>query len=225
MRARGRKIGSALMAVIMTLSLLPVNVMAASTTECSGGDGCSHEAAITATHYDTLAEALSAAEEGQTVKLLKDIDNSVDDPNYEKGINYSLKAGTTLDGDGHTISGHIGVYIPAAGATVTNVKFVDIHNDTEVDKASCDRYGWTSKTGNQSAIYASGLTGKAVITGCAFDNIDWDAIQITPTKGASIVIKNNVFQHTNATGTQVRYVHIEHTQSSWLDVKMDEWGC
>ena len=211
MRARGRKIGSAMMAVIMTLSLLPMNVTAAGTTECSGGGDCVHEAAITATHYDTLAEALSAAEEGQTVKLLKDIDNSVDDPNYEKGINYSLKAGTTLDGDGHTISGHIGVHIPAAGAAVTNVKFVDIHNDVVVDQSLCDRYGWTSKTGNQSAIYASSLTGKAAITNCAFDNIDWDAIQITPEPTASIEITGNVFQHTNTTETQLRYVHIENT--------------
>lgn len=68
-----------------------------------------------------------------------------------------------------------------------------------------------SKTGNQSAIYASGLTGKAVITGCTFDNIDWDAIQITPkTTTAEIVITDNVFTHTNTTGTQLRYVHIEH---------------
>ena len=56
MRARGRKIGSAMMAVIMMLSLLPMNVTAANTTECSGGGDCVHEAAITAdettTHYD-----------------------------------------------------------------------------------------------------------------------------------------------------------------------------
>lgn len=189
--------------------------LADSTTDCAGGDNCNHQAAITngetTTHYETLTEALSVASGSQTITLLKDIDNSVTTEDYSKGINYSLKAGTTLDGNGHTLRGHIGVHIPAAGATVKNVKFVDIHNSTEVDEATCKYYGWESKTGNQSAIYASGLTGTATITGCTFDNIDWDAIQITPTKGASIVITDNVFQHTNDTDTQLRYVHIQYT--------------
>lgn len=189
--------------------------MAYSTTACNGGENCTHEAAITnegtTTHYGTLTEALSAATKGQTITLLKNIDNSVTAGDYSKGINYSLNAGTTLDGNGHTLSGHIGVNIPAAGATVQNVKFVNIHNSTVVDKDTCKYYGWESKIGNQSAIYASGLTGTATITGCTFDNIDWDAIQITPTKDASILIMDNVFKHTNTTDTQLRYVHIQYT--------------
>lgn len=221
-----RKFLSTLLALAMVLSLLPVTAGAEETTGCRGGENCTHEAAITVgettTHYDTLAKAISASQENQTIKLLKDIDNSVDMEGYAEGINYTLQAGTTLDGNGHTLSGHIGVYIPAAGATVQNVKFVNIHNTTEVDEDTCEYYGWESKTGNQSAIYASGLTGTATITGCTFDNIDWDAIQITPTKTAGIVIKNNVFQHTNTTDTQLRYVHIQYTQSSWLDVKITE---
>lgn len=131
--------------------------LAESTTDCAGGENCAHEAAITngetTTHYGTLTEALSTAADGQTITLLKDIDNSVTAGDYSKGINYSLNAGTTLDGNGHTLSGHIGVYIPAAGATVRNVKFDNIHNSTVVDKDTCDYYGWESKTGNQSAIY------------------------------------------------------------------------
>ena len=212
---------SILMALAMMLSLLPVSALAVGTTECAGGETCTHQAAIGNTHYDTLTEALSAAADGQIVTLLRDIDNSVTADGYSTGVNYSLKAGTTLDGGGHTLSGHIGVYIPAAGATVKNVKFVNIHNTTEVDKDTCDYYGWESKTGNQSAIYASGLTGTATITGCTFDNIDWDAIQITPTKSASIVIQNNVFQHTNTTDTQLRYVHIQYT-AGFLGVAIKE---
>lgn len=216
---------SIVMALAMVLSLLPATAMAAGVTDCSGDDSCNHQAAITVgettTHYDTLTEAIAASNSGDTIILLKDIDNSVDKDDYSKGVNYSLKAGTTLDGDGHTLSGHIGVYIPTAGATVKNVKFVNIHNNTVVDKDTCDYYGWESKTGNQSAIYASGLTGTATITGCTFDNIDWDAIQITPTKSASIVIQNNVFQHTNTTDTQLRYVHIQYT-AGFLGVAIKE---
>ena len=198
--------------------MLPMAARATSGVECEDGETCVHQAAITADgvtiHYETLQQALNAATNGQTVTLLNDIDNSVTKAGYSGGINYSLKADTTLDGDGHTLSGHIGVYIPAAGATVQNVKFVNIHNNTVVDEDTCEYYGWESKTGNQSAIYASGLTGTATITGCTFDNVDWDAIQITPTKTASIVITNNVFQHTNTTDTQLRYVHIQYTAGS-----------
>ena len=194
-----------------TVLALLLAVFMAATLMTVGAAAEDYEAAIGSTKYATLTEALSDAQSGETVTLLKDIDNSITAVGYTGGINYSLNEGVTLDGADHTISGHIGVRINAAGGTVKNVKFENIHNDVEVNADTCDKYGWESKTGNQSAIYASGLTGKAVITGCTFDNIDWDAIQITPkTTTAEIVIKNNVFTHTNTTGTQLRYVHIEH---------------
>ena len=203
------RLGSILLVLAMLLALLPVSVLAGSTDTCLGGEDCSHQAAIGSTHYDTLTEALAAAEADETVTLLTDIDNSLDNPNYKGGLSYILNAGTTLDGAGHTLSGHIGVHIPAAGATVTNVEFRDLHNDTEVKQSDCDKYGWDSKIGNQSAIYAADLAGTATITNCTFDNIDWDAIQITPTPSASIVVQNNVFRHSSTTGTQLRYLHIE----------------
>ena len=198
-----------------TVLALLLAVFMAATLMTVGAAAEGKEAAIGSTEYATLTEALSNAQSGDTVRLLKDIDNSIDAEGYKGGINYSLKAGVTLDGAGHTISGHIGVWINAAGGTVKNVKFKNIHNDVEVDADTCEHYGWESKTGNQSAIYASGLTGKAVITGCTFDNIDWDAIQITPTKTAEIEITDNVFKHTNTTDTQLRYVHIQYTAGSF----------
>lgn len=197
-----------------TVLALLLAVFMAATLMTVGAAAEGNEAAIGDTKYATLTEALNAATNGQTVTLLKDIDNSITADGYKSGINYSLKAGVTLDGDGHTLSGHIGVYINAAGGTVKDVKFVNIHNNVEVDADTCEYYGWESKTGNQSAIYASGLTGKAVITGCAFNNIDWDAIQITPTTSAAIEITDNEFKHTNKTDTQLRYVHIQYTAGS-----------
>lgn len=206
-----------------TVLALLLAVFMAATLMTVGAAAEDYEAAIGSTKYAKLTEALSEAKSGQTVTLLKDIDNSIDAEGYKGGINYSLKAGVTLDGAGHTISGHIGVRINAAGGTVKNVKFVNIHNDVVVDADTCDKYGWDSKTGNQSAIYASGLTGKAVITGCTFDNIDWDAIQITPkTTTAEIVITDNVFTHTNTTGTQLRYVHIEHNTAASFGSKIEQ---
>ena len=196
-----------------TVLALLLAVFMAATLMTVGAAAEDNEAEIGGTKYATLTEALNATTYGQTVTLLKDIDNSITAEGYKGGINYSLKAGVTLDGAGHTISGHIGVRINAAGGTVKNVKFVNIHNNVVVDPDTCEYYGWESKTGNQSAIYASDLTGKVVIKDCTFDNIDWDAIQITPKEGSSIEIIDNVFEHTNTTDTQLRYVHIQSAYS------------
>ena len=196
-----------------TVLALLLAVLMAATLMTVGAAAEDYEAAIGSTEYATLTEALSNAHSGQTVRLLKDIDNSITAGGYTGGINYSLNEGVTLDGADHTISGHIGVRINAAGGTVKNVKFENIHNKVVVDADTCEYYGWESKTGNQSAIYASDLTGEAVIKNCTFDNIDWDAIQITPKEGSSIKITDNVFKHTNTTDTQLRYVHIQSAYS------------
>ena len=196
-----------------TVLALLLAVFMAATLMTVGAAAEDNEAAIGDTKYATLTEALSKAQSGQTVTLLKDIDNSITAVGYTGGIEYRLNEGVTLDGAGHTISGHIGVRINAAGGTVKNVKFVNIHNNVVVDPDTCEYYGWESKTGNQSAIYASDLTGKVVIKDCTFDNIDWDAIQITPKEGSSIEIIGNVFEHTNTTDTQLRYVHIQSAYS------------
>ena len=66
-----RKMLSMLMALAMILSLLPMTALAADGTACAGGEDCTHVAAIGDTHYDTLAEAVEAAQDGQTVDLLR----------------------------------------------------------------------------------------------------------------------------------------------------------
>ncbi len=68
-----RRIFATLLAFCLIASLCVVGA-AASGEECDGGTGCDHEAAIGDVHYDTLAEALSAAIDGNTVMLLRDID-------------------------------------------------------------------------------------------------------------------------------------------------------
>lgn len=136
-------------------------------------------------YYATLAEAVAAATAGQTITLISDVANAG---------NVSLKAGVTLDGYGHKVTGNSAVYINKAGGTVQNVVFKDIHNAAN----------------NLSAVYASGLAGTATITGCTFDNCDWDAIQATPVAGAVLTITGNVFDTDNTDSVQQqRYVHIQ----------------
>ena len=65
-----KKLLSILLALCMVVSLLPATALAASATECPGGESCTHEAAIGTTHYDTLKEAMNAATIGSTVQLL-----------------------------------------------------------------------------------------------------------------------------------------------------------
>lgn len=94
-----RKLLSVLLTFCLAFSLLPTAALADEVTGCVGGETCSHQAAIGSTHYDTLQEAVNAANDN-TVKLLE---NVTEDINIPTGIN------VTLDLNGHKItnvSGH-----------------------------------------------------------------------------------------------------------------------
>ena len=64
-----KKILALVLAAAMVLALVPMTAMAAYVENCAGG--CNHAAAVGTTHYDTLKEAVDAAADGATVKLLK----------------------------------------------------------------------------------------------------------------------------------------------------------
>ena len=74
--------------------LLLMTVYAAKAENCPGG--CAHEAAVGTTHYDSLAEAIAAAEAGSTVALLTDVTVS-------GGL--TLDKALTLDLGGKTLTG------------------------------------------------------------------------------------------------------------------------
>ena len=65
------RFGKGLVLCLLLLSLLATTVCAAAAENCPGG--CSHQAAIGTTHYDTLSEAIAAANAGASVTLLTDI--------------------------------------------------------------------------------------------------------------------------------------------------------
>ena len=145
--------------------------------------------------YETLADAICLATKGQTITLLADVADCG---------SLTISKNITLDGDGHTISGNssISVNMPgkaAADVTIKNVTFKDIANGNKL-----------------SAFYFSQVKGKLTITGCTFDSIEYEAIQVTPMEGAEINISNNVFK-AKADGTQVRHIHIEMAYGSGFD--------
>ena len=90
-----RKLLATLLALCLIVGMIPVAASANSTTDCLGGDTCTHAAAIGNTHYDTLQEAITAASPGQTIKLCNDIN-----PSQPIEVSKTL----TLDLAGHKIS-------------------------------------------------------------------------------------------------------------------------
>lgn len=149
--------------------------------------------------YETLADAIRLTAKGQTVTLLADVADCG---------SLTISKNITLNGDGHTISGNssISVNMPgnaAADVTIRNVNFKDIANGNKL-----------------SAFYFSQVKGKLTITGCTFDSIEYEAIQVTPAPGAVINISNNVFK-AKADGTQVRHIHIE---MAWKSGSFDYEG-
>ena len=76
---RGKsKVLLVLVALCVALALTATTALAASNTDCPGGDACQHEAAIGSTHYDTLEEAIGEAntDSGCVVKLLTNVEIS-----------------------------------------------------------------------------------------------------------------------------------------------------
>ena len=152
-------------------------------------------AAVGSKKYETLADAIRLATKGKTITLLADVADCG---------SLTISKNITLDGGGHTISGNssISVNMPgnaAADVTIKNVNFKDIANGNKL-----------------SAFYFSQVKGKLTITGCTFDSIEYEAIQVTPMEGAEVNVSNNVFK-AKADGTQVRHIHIEMAYGSGFD--------
>ena len=84
------------LALVMALGLCSVS-WAETTANCTGS--CEHEAAIDGTYYDTLAEAITAAKIGDTVKLLADA----------TGVNITGPGDrmVTIDLNGHNLTGSV----------------------------------------------------------------------------------------------------------------------
>ena len=169
-----------------------------STKDADGNYGVKeghYVAAVGSKKYETLADAIRLAAKGKTITLLADVADCG---------SLTISKNITLDGDGHTISGNssISVNMPgnaAADVTIKNVTFKDIANGNKL-----------------SAFYFSQVKGKLTITGCTFDSIEYEAIQVTPMEGAEVNVSNNVFK-AKADGTQVRHIHIEMAYGSGFD--------
>ncbi len=135
-----------------------------------------------------LQTALAAAANGDTIQLvgtLTDIGPVAIDKNL------TVTGGTVTGNSSFTVGSNTDV-------TFTDVFFRDIHNATS----------------NLSAIYAPGLAGSLTVTDSTFEDVDWDAIQITPVAGAEITVTDNVFRDENPAVRGQRYVHIQSAMNT-----------
>ena len=78
---------AAVAVVLLTLCLVFAAPVSAAGVECSSDETCSHVAAIGEVHYDDLHDAMTSAESGETVELLRnvDLDETVWEPVSFKG--------------------------------------------------------------------------------------------------------------------------------------------
>lgn len=93
-----KKLLAIVISMAMIVAMMPMGVFADTAENCTA-ENCSHQAAIGTTHYDTLQEAIDAAVENSTIKLI----NNVTVTGKTTTIEENKKL--TIDLNGHILSG------------------------------------------------------------------------------------------------------------------------
>ncbi len=147
--------------------------------------------ALAATYQASTAEelltAITNAADGDTIQIngtLTDIGSVILDKDL------TITGGTITGNSDFRLSGDQNV-------TFRSVTFRNISNDAN----------------NLSAIYAADLSGSLTVIGSTFEDVDWDAIQVTPVAGAEITVTDNVFRDVDPTVRGQRYVHIQSARN------------
>lgn len=180
----------------------------------------SYAAAIGGIRYNTLADAINAAQPGDTVTLLTDIT-----ANSTVNINKSI----TLDGDDHKISGNASPLLtlnPSANITVQNATLEATNNVTRwnyVNEGYTHTYQNCQISGVVYGIHYDGNGGNVVIDGCTIDGFNTFAGSL-----ACVTIKDTTFDagRSGYAGANLwGYTEIENVtlvdegKTTWLDVK------
>ena len=192
-----RKLLATLLALCLIVGMIPVAASADSMTDCPGGDTCTHAAAIDSTHYDTLVEAveivaplsasnavaqvgekyfnsleeaISAAENNSTVILLKNYDSVATGT-----ITVPEGKSIVLDLNGYTVkfsqdfspilvNGQITIQDTITGGTICSNKAI------KVDKGTLTLKSGTIEVSGDYGIYVSN-DGHAAVNGGAISSL------------------------------------------------------
>ncbi len=178
--------------MLMIACFMPAAAFAASATNCAGGEACKHAAAITdgngTTHYDTLAKAIEAVQDGQTIEVLEDITG--DAVVYDKaGVSATLDLKNTT-------------FKATSNGNSTNHRVILVKNGTLTVKngtldsrmATTAEQDYASTIGNDSDFYgtvrASG--GKLILSSLTlYNNHNW-GMSIKADAGAEIKVDDCV---------------------------------
>ena len=140
-----RELVTGLLTLSLLASMLPANAQAAegmfgasaagqvqTMTEGAGEDGVQTENAadIDGTQYATLAEAVAQAEEGATIRLLRDVELDASGLVNGQGA-LTLSKDLTLDGSGHTIRAKAGTF-SVSGDNGTGPSLLNLQDGAEV---------------------------------------------------------------------------------------------
>ena len=153
-----------------------------------GSSDYDEKAEYPVSNLQEFKDAMQTAQPGDTVTITADISADED---------ISIAEGVILDGMGKSIITKARIHANK-GAEMRNITFRQPEN----------------KNRNASFIYAASLSNELIIENCTFVDTQWDAIQVTPTAGANIEIKNNIFRTTENidsvnNGKCERYIHVQ----------------
>ncbi len=180
------------LAMVMSVSSV---AMAASQDPCTS-DPCAHAAYIGTAHYDTLQEAITAAQNGDTVTLLTDCAENVT-------VTQQANVVITIDGADKTMSGTITVdgksaTILTAGVTIKNFNF-------SASNISKDAYINMGVSGDNNTRYICNLT----VEDCTFTYSGNDGKEVVAIKSYTGGDKN----------LKVIKCEVDNTMHSLLQVK------
>ena len=186
----------------MALTMIPGVAMAGSTDSCT--DPCAHEAKVGTTHYDTLEEAIRAANgTSGTVVLLKDVTRATWHQwgTSNDDVNYPTLNNITIDGNGNSLT--VTTITSASngnrltyGATNTTIKNLTVTAPNGFDLASGSKLeNCTINNATYGVLVGYGVT----ITGCTFNNCSHGIYTNDYGASTDVVIRNNTFNCKRAT--------------------------
>ena len=127
--------------LLFALAFMPLCVHAEPTDNCTGE--CPHEAMIGTMHYDTLVDAVDAANDGDAIELLKDVilnklsGNRTDASDTDGILRFDQPGTYTILGNGHTITrSDVKTYAYKNVILTKNGAVVNLGSETEPEKSS-----------------------------------------------------------------------------------------
>ena len=170
-----KKLVATILALVMALGLCSVS-WAETTANCTA-EGCEHKAAIGTTHYDTLQEAVTAAEAGNTIMLIGN-ETGVDTIDVRKDITIEFGTYTVTGKPGAQVLRVINANVTLNGTTGginggsggNNVAVVAAENSVVTINGGIYTVGGDASGLGNSTVYRNGTNAKVIINGGTFSS-------------------------------------------------------